>query len=241
MRKLTIKEAPVTTVSRNIETGTDSRKVAYQDFQKFLTTLGRAIPTNVKLDGTVDRGRDSDIYEIIIKDRYNNRELDSINLEYRFGDNEFWSITIFYTDKYGKNHFLERDVMDLDSLRNTIKKHIDLVVSDKMNESFRLNKRKQMNEAISELNKRVRAWYLKTFPDDKAGADIDKTLTWKKLRYAINNGWGSEIYKVIGAEDSVIRGRVFEGLADVLGITFDNVYDAWETNKPYRTPDHITL
>ena len=233
-------EAPVSSTTTYNTDKRDLRKLAYKDFQRLLSTLQRQVSKNITLTGDMESETDCDAYEITIKDKYENEELDVIEFEYYF-DDDSWTILISYTDRNGKYHFVDKEFMDLDSTIGTIKRHIDTVCRDTMNESFRLHRRKQMNEAVNELNKRVRAWYLKTFPDDEAGADIDKTLTWKKLRDAINNGLGSDIYRVIGVGDSVIRERVFEGLADVLRTTFDNVYDAWEVNKPYRTPDHITL
>ena len=77
------------------------------------------------------------------------------------------------------------------------------------------------------MNKHIRAWYMKQFPGDDLGADIRPGITFTSLYKALRAGYGSMIYELIGVGDSVIRERLFDQLAALLGVDYDTVYDLW--------------
>lgn len=73
----------------------------------------------------------------------------------------------------------------------------------------------------------VRKWYMKTYPTDELGGEIDKRNTlWDIYTYLSQGG---DAYDVIGVADSVVRERVFEKLSKVLGVDYDTIYDMWES------------
>ena len=77
------------------------------------------------------------------------------------------------------------------------------------------------------MNKHIRAWYMKQFHGDDLGADIRPDITFNSLYKALRAGYGSMIYEFIGVGDSIIRERLFDQLAALLGVDCDIVYDLW--------------
>jgi len=73
----------------------------------------------------------------------------------------------------------------------------------------------------------VRKWYMKTYPIDELGGEINQKLTlWDVYTYLSQ---GYDVYKVIGVSDSVIRERVFEKLSKVLDVDYDTIYNMFES------------
>ena len=76
-----------------------------------------------------------------------------------------------------------------------------------------------------DLDSRVRDWYVSNFPADEAGKDLNSDLTFWTLYNALGF---VDIYEILGGDaDSVIRERVFQGLADMLGCDYDLIYYMW--------------
>lgn len=74
----------------------------------------------------------------------------------------------------------------------------------------------------------VLGWYRNAFPDDDIvdGAPEDRWgLTFADVYGAMEDG--GDFYEIIGIGDSVVRERVFGGIADAYGIDYDAVYDLW--------------
>jgi hypothetical protein len=73
----------------------------------------------------------------------------------------------------------------------------------------------------------VRKWYMKTYPTDELGGEIDKRISlWDVYEYLSQ---GRDAYKIIGVGDSVVRERIFEKLSKVLGVDYDTIYNMWES------------
>lgn len=77
------------------------------------------------------------------------------------------------------------------------------------------------------MNKHIRAWYMKQFPGDDLSADIRPGITFKSLLKALRQGYGGMIYDFIGVGDSIIRERLFQHLADLLHVDYDEIYNLW--------------
>lgn len=77
----------------------------------------------------------------------------------------------------------------------------------------------------------VAVWYKKTYGPDPLGAQIHKPLSFADVLYAIV--FGEDVYDCLGVSDSLIRERVFLGLAGFLGTTYDVIYKIWHT-EPLR-------
>jgi len=73
----------------------------------------------------------------------------------------------------------------------------------------------------------VSKWYMKTYPTDELGGEINQKLTLWDFYNALSQN--RDIYKVIGVGDSVVRERIFEKLSKVLGVAYDTIYNMWES------------
>jgi len=68
----------------------------------------------------------------------------------------------------------------------------------------------------------IREWYLKTYEDD-LGLEINENATFEEIDYyEIRN-----IYEYLNVEDSIIRERVFQELASLLNMKYQEIYDIW--------------
>ena len=81
------------------------------------------------------------------------------------------------------------------------------------------------SEDYDSLDDKVKDWYVKEYPTDDMGEDIDPELTFLGVFEALDNY--EDIYEVIGVGDSIIRERIFSELADRMGVDYDYVYDQW--------------
>ena len=71
----------------------------------------------------------------------------------------------------------------------------------------------------------IRQFYLKEYPSDDIGFDIDYNATFIGLLDSLHNGHGA--YEYIGVADSLVRERLFLKLADMLGVQYDYIFDLW--------------
>ena len=71
----------------------------------------------------------------------------------------------------------------------------------------------------------LKYWYLFNYPTDDMGEDINSTATFNGLFNELLEG--NDIYEYIGVVDSLVRERLFEGLASQINETYDSVYDMW--------------
>ena len=90
------------------------------------------------------------------------------------------------------------------------------------NESGRRMRRQ--DQGMDEL---VVDWYKEAFPTDTdMFEDIEEAgSTFADVWNALDNG--EDVYAVIGADDSIVRERVFEHLAELTGKDYDVIYDMW--------------
>jgi len=70
----------------------------------------------------------------------------------------------------------------------------------------------------------IKQFYLKSYPTDELGVEINSEATFGLLWAAIRGGC---VYEYIGVFDSVIRERVFEKLSELSGHTYDYIYEEW--------------
>jgi hypothetical protein len=71
----------------------------------------------------------------------------------------------------------------------------------------------------------IREFYLKNYPTDDLGLELNETPTFAGLlNQLIVSG---DVYRYIGVGDSIIRERLFERLAEELGVSYDYVYNLW--------------
>jgi hypothetical protein len=77
----------------------------------------------------------------------------------------------------------------------------------------------------------IKDWYIKNYPTDDLGEELNDA-TFNDLMTALNDG--VNVYSVIGVDDSVVRERLFEHLAEINGVEYNNIYDKWlESDDDY--------
>ena len=72
---------------------------------------------------------------------------------------------------------------------------------------------------------RIRGWYLKAYPTDDLGEEIDPNVTFEDIFNTLDAR--RDVYRVIGVVDSIIRERVFAQLAKIMGTPYEYVFDQW--------------
>ena len=76
----------------------------------------------------------------------------------------------------------------------------------------------------------VRDWFMRNYPDDQLGEEIDPDLTFDDALRAVARGDG--FYDALGVGDSIVRNLVFEELAVRYDVNYGDVYEAWLNERP---------
>ena len=71
----------------------------------------------------------------------------------------------------------------------------------------------------------VREFYVKTYPSDDMGADINPNATFDGLAQALSNC--QDVYEYLNVYDSIIRERLFEKLSLILNCEYEVIYQRW--------------
>lgn len=71
----------------------------------------------------------------------------------------------------------------------------------------------------------IKEWYCETYPNDDLGKELNSALTFSVLLKAMVAF--CEFYELIGLDDSVVRQRIFQKLADICGTDYDFIFDVW--------------
>ena len=81
----------------------------------------------------------------------------------------------------------------------------------------------------------IREWYMNQFPSDELGEEINPELSFFGLFQAMDNYKCA--YSTIGVFDSIVRERVFERLALIMGVSYNYIYEQWLRNTGSRKVD----
>lgn len=71
----------------------------------------------------------------------------------------------------------------------------------------------------------IKNYYLRTFPSDELGMELNETPTFAGLLNQLIVG--GDVYRYIGVSDSLVRERLFERLAEELEVSYEYVYNLW--------------
>jgi len=74
----------------------------------------------------------------------------------------------------------------------------------------------------------IREYYVSKYPTDDMGMGINKKATFAGLLNELFAG--RDVYEYLYVYDSIIRERVFEQLAEELGLGYEYVYKLWYDN-----------
>jgi hypothetical protein len=75
------------------------------------------------------------------------------------------------------------------------------------------------------MNEKIKNWYLKNFSSDDIGEDIKENITFAGLFDCLDSY--KCVYEFLGVDDSIIRERVFERLADIMDVEYEYIYNQW--------------
>lgn len=78
---------------------------------------------------------------------------------------------------------------------------------------------------MQRANDLVKDWYKSEYPSDELGDEINSNITFNDVFEALDNY--KDIYKLLGVGDSIVRERVFDELADIMGVDYDYIYGQW--------------
>lgn len=80
---------------------------------------------------------------------------------------------------------------------------------------------------------KIREWYKECYPTDELGDEINKNATFQGAFECLQVGFN--FYAFLGVDDSLMRERVFEALATLMGCSYDHVYYQWlnESKEPF--------
>lgn len=71
----------------------------------------------------------------------------------------------------------------------------------------------------------IRDWYIKTYPTDEIGGEIDESVTFDDVFAGLKNH--EDFYEMIGVYDSIVRERIFDELAKSKNVSYDKIYKLW--------------
>ena len=74
-------------------------------------------------------------------------------------------------------------------------------------------------------NTKVRDWYVSEYHDDDLGLELNPETTFREVDDTLRKR--QDVYSVMGVGDSVIRERVFERLAKIADVPYQEIYDRW--------------
>jgi hypothetical protein len=78
-------------------------------------------------------------------------------------------------------------------------------------------------------NMKIKNWYLKAYPNDDMGQDLSPGVTFRDLFEALDNY--QDVYVTLFGDDmggdSLIRERIFNKLADIMEVPYQEIYDQW--------------
>ena len=72
----------------------------------------------------------------------------------------------------------------------------------------------------------IKEWYGETYKSDELKDYINEGVTFQQLKEVMSQG--GDVYDLIGVGDSLIRERLFYGLADRENVEIGEIYDLYE-------------
>ena len=75
------------------------------------------------------------------------------------------------------------------------------------------------------MEQKIKTWHILNYPSDELAKNMDSEITFEKLWKGLKEG--IDVYRMLGVCDSLIRERVFNGLAKKMGVEYETVYNTW--------------
>lgn len=196
---------------------------------------------NGKLKGTAYDNYTADIINANRVQSYDDFETTEQLIEYLLDNTNVKRENIInITDSIDlKKSFAKKKLKSLEKQLKTIEKE-DEQLKDENRELFVKQKGKLKKELVNQIKKankiledsdsfmeeEIKTWYMKNFPEDDLGSEINSNVTFNDLFDTLDAR--QSVYKLLGNSiDSVIRERCFEKLATLIDSSYDYVYEQW--------------
>lgn len=85
----------------------------------------------------------------------------------------------------------------------------------------------------------IKNFYCENYPSDELGKEINENAHFTGLLYCLYNN--RDVYNFIGVFDSIVRERVFEKLAKMLRVDYNEIYSLWLNEKIDLNENQPTL
>ena len=72
---------------------------------------------------------------------------------------------------------------------------------------------------------KIRDFYMEAFPTDELGKDINGNATFQDAFECLQVGFN--FYTFLGVDDSIVRERVFDALATLMGCSYEHIIGQW--------------
>ena len=82
-----------------------------------------------------------------------------------------------------------------------------------------------VNARHHSLDTNVREWYRDFYSTDTLGCEINKDITVRDIDSALDNN--ADVYDTLGVGDSIVRERVFGGLARAKHVPYNDIFERW--------------
>ena len=81
---------------------------------------------------------------------------------------------------------------------------------------------------------KIRDFYMEAFPTDELGKDINGGVDFNDAYECLQVGY--DFYSFLGVGDSIVRERVFDALATLMGCSYEHIYYQWlnYSHRPLR-------
>ena len=81
---------------------------------------------------------------------------------------------------------------------------------------------------------KIKDFYMEKYPTDELGKEINGGVTFQDAYECLQVGFN--FYAFLGAVDSIVRERVFDALATLMGCSYDHIYYQWRdhSKEPLR-------
>lgn len=71
----------------------------------------------------------------------------------------------------------------------------------------------------------IRKWYGIVYPSDELGEELRDDISFNDLFICLNKN--KDVYDYLGVADSLVRERIFNQLAIIMGVNYDYIYNLW--------------
>lgn len=138
----------------------------------------------------------------------------------------YYADIIKLADAYGVIDYGELEDKFIDDLSDEMRtkpEHMLAEEDDEIEESVKGRENERGKSANGDNT--IRDWYIKTYPTDEIGGEIDESVTFDDVFAGLKNH--EDFYEMIGVYDSIVRERIFDELAKSKNVSYDKIYKLW--------------